>query len=173
MVDEETGFMRAQDGAKATIGGLISEKKIKYTKNEQVMAFLNVEDLVGNMEVIVFPKTYTKYGNLLAEDGKVFLTGRISGEEERDGKLICEEVVAFEDIPRELWIQFTTKEAYESMAAELDAILAPSEGKDRVGIFIKEPRMMKKLPPNQNVRADKELLDSLKARFGEENIKVM
>ena len=173
MVDEETGFMHAQDGAKATIGGLISEKKIKYTKNEQVMAFLNVEDLVGNIEVIVFPKTYTKYGNLLSEDAKVFLTGRISGEEERDGKLICEDVVAFEDIPRELWIQFATKEEYEKLAAELDAILAPSEGCDRVGIFIKEPRMMKKLPPNQNVRVEKGLLDTLKARFGEGNVKVM
>ncbi len=173
VVDEETGVMRAQDGAKATIGGLISEKKIKYTKNEQVMAFLNVEDLVGNIEVIVFPKTYTKYGNLLSEDGKVFLTGRISGEEDRDGKLICEDVVAFEDIPRELWIQFATKEEYERQAAELDAVLAPSEGRDRVGIFIKEPRMMKKLPPNQNVCADKALLDALKARFGEANVKVM
>ena len=173
MVDEETGFMRAQDGAKATIGGLISEKKIKYTKNEQVMAFLNVEDLVGNIEVIVFPKTYSKYGNLLSEDAKVFLTGRISGEEERDGKLICEDVTAFEDIPRELWIQFATKEEYERRAGELDAILAPSEGRDRVGIFIKEPRMMKKLPPNQNVRADKNLLDVLKDRFGEDNVKVM
>ena len=173
MVDEETGFMRAQDGAKATIGGLISEKKIKYTKNEQVMAFLNVEDLVGNIEVIVFPKTYSKYGNLLSEDAKVFLTGRISGEEERDGKLICEDVTAFEDIPRELWIQFASKEEYERRAGELDTILAPSEGRDRVGIFIKEPRMMKKLPPNQNVRADKNLLDALKDRFGEGNVKVM
>ena len=79
----------------------------------------------------------------------------------------------FDSIPRELWIQFTTKEEYESLADELDAILAPSEGKDRVGIFIKEPRMMKKLPPNQNVRADKKLLDALVARFGESNIKLM
>ena len=173
MVDEESGFMRAQDGAKVTIGGLIAEKKIKYTKNEQVMAFLNVEDLVGNIEVIVFPKTYAKYGNILAEDSKVFLTGRISGEEERDGKLICEEAMSFEDIPRELWIQFATKEEYERMATDLDAILAPSEGRDRVGIFIKEPRMMKKLPPNQNVRADKALLDALIERFGEGNVKVM
>ncbi len=173
MIDEETGYMRAQDGAKATIGGLISEKKIKYTKNEQVMAFLNVEDLVGNIEVIVFPKTYSKYGNLLNEDNKVLLTGRISGEEERDGKLICEDVTLFDDIPRELWIQFATKEEYEKMAAKLDAILAPSEGRDRVGIFIKEPRMMKKLPPNQNVRANKSLLDALKEQFGENNVKVM
>ena len=173
LIEEESGEMRAQDGAKAVIGGLISEKKIKYTKNEQVMAFLTVEDLVGSIEVIVFPKTYSKYGNLLNEDDKVLLSGRISGEEEKDGKLICEDVTAFSDIPRELWIQFTTKEEYEKLAGELDKILAPSEGKDRVGIFIKEPRMMKKLPPNQNVCADKNLLEALAARFGEGNVKLM
>ena len=173
LIEEESGEMRAQDGAKAVIGGLISEKKIKYTKNEQVMAFLTVEDLVGSIEVIVFPKTYSKYGNLLNEDDKVLLSGRISGEEEKDGKLICEDVTAFSDIPRELWIQFTTKEEYEKLAGELDKILAPSEGKDRVGIFIKEPRMMKKLPQNQNVCADKNLLEALAARFGEGNVKLM
>ena len=173
LVEEESGQMRAQDGAKAVIGGLISEKKIKYTKNEQVMAFLTVEDLVGSIEVIVFPKTYSKYGNLLNEDDKVLLSGRVSGEDEKDGKLICEEVTAFSDIPRELWIQFATKEEYDRLAGELDAILAPSEGKDRVGIFIKEPRMMKKLPPNQNVHANKNLMDALVERFGEGNVKLM
>ena len=173
MLDEETGAMRAQDGAKAVIGGLITERKIKYTKTEQVMAFLQVEDLVGNIEVIVFPKTYSKYGNLLAEDSKVLLKGRIAGEDERDGKLICEEVTAFDDVPRELWIQFATKEGFAEAEKELMGMMAASEGKDRVVIYIREPRMMKKLPPNQNVCADKELLEMLEARFGEGNIKLM
>ncbi len=173
MLDEEIGVMRAQDGAKAVIGGLITERKIKYTKNEQVMAFLQVEDLVGNIEVIVFPKTYSKYGNLLAEDNKVLLKGRIAGEDERDGKLICEEVTAFEDIPRELWIQFATKESFVEAEKELMEMMSASEGKDRVVIYVREPRMMKKLPPNQNVCANKALLEALEQRFGEGNIKLM
>ena len=158
---------------KTTIGGLITEKKIKYTKNEQVMAFLTLEDLVGTIEVIVFPKTYSKYGSLLAEDGKVFLSGRVAGEDERDGKLICEEVRAFSDVPRQLWIQFATKEEYETGAQDMMDLMAESEGKDSVIIYIKEPRMKKQLPPNQNVRADKMLLTSLEERFGAENVKLI
>lgn len=173
MLDDETQAMRVTDGMKTTIGGLITEKKIKYTKNEQVMAFLNLEDLVGNVEVIVFPKTYTKFGSLLAEDKKVFLTGRISGEDERDGKLICEDVLAFEDVPRQLWLQFATKEDYEKSVQDMMDIMASSEGKDVVIIYIKEPRMKKQLPANQNIKADKVLLASLEERFGAENVKLI
>lgn len=172
LLDEETGAMHVMDGVKTTIGGLVTEKKIKYTKNEQVMAFLTLEDLLGSIEVIVFPKTYSKYGNLLSEDSKVFLTGRVAGEDERDGKMICEDVVAFDDVPRKLWVQFATKEEYDASMQDMMDIMTHSEGKDSVIIYIREPRMKKQLPPNQNVRADKALLDALAQRFGAENIKL-
>ena len=173
LLDEETHSMHLTDGMRTTIGGIVTEKKIKYTKNEQVMAFLTLEDLLGSIEVIVFPKTYSKYGSLLFEDSKVFLSGRVSGEEERDGKLICEEVTAFEDVPRKLWIQFASKEEYESSVSDMHKIMQNSEGKDSVVIYIREPRMKKELPSNQNVSADKALLNALEERFGAENIKLI
>ncbi len=88
-LDEETNSVLLQDGATATIGGMIADKKIKYTKNDKIMAFLTLEDLVGSVEVIVFPNAYEKYSAQLMEDNKVFIEGRISVEEDRDGKLIC------------------------------------------------------------------------------------
>jgi len=97
MLDEETGAVVAEDQKTAIIGGMIMDKTIKYTKNDKVMAFLNIEDLVGTVEVVVFPRDYEKYAPLLVEDSKVFIKGRISVEEEKDGKLICEQIVAFED----------------------------------------------------------------------------
>ncbi len=172
LLDEETGTMHLTDGMMTTIGGLITEKKIKYTKKEQVMAFLTVEDLVGSIEVIVFPKAYSKYSSILAEDRKVFLRGRVSGEDERDGKLICEEVIAFEDVPQKLWIQFGTMEEYESASKDMMDILAPSEGKDSVILYIRDQRLKKILPSNQNVHADKMLIQALEQRFGAENIKL-
>ena len=96
-LDEETGAVRARDQATAVVGGMIAEKTVKYTKNDKVMAFLNLEDLVGNVEVVVFPKDYEKYGPMLTEDAKIFVKGRISVEEDKDGKLICEQIVSFED----------------------------------------------------------------------------
>lgn len=100
-LDEETGAVRVEDQATAVVGGMIAEKKIKYTKNDKVMAFLNLEDLVGNVEVVVFPRDYEKYGTLLQEDAKVFIKGRISVEEDKDGKLICEQIVNFAEAEKE------------------------------------------------------------------------
>ena len=97
MLDEETGVVTVPDQINVVIGGMIAEKTVKYTKNDKVMAFLNIEDLVGNVEVVVFPKDYEKYSALLMEDAKVFIKGRTSVEEEKDGKLICEQIVSFED----------------------------------------------------------------------------
>ncbi|MCM1569627.1 MAG: DNA polymerase III subunit alpha [Roseburia sp.] len=97
MLDEETGEPHVPDQISAVIGGMIVDKKIKYTKNDKVMAFLNLEDLVGNVEVVVFPGDYERYGNLLMEEAKVFIRGRASVEEDKDGKLICEKIVSFEE----------------------------------------------------------------------------
>ena len=77
------------------------------------MAFLQVEDLVGSVEVIVFPRDYERYGNAIMEDGKVFIKGRVSVEEDKDAKLICEQISTFEQMPKKLWIKFSTREAYE------------------------------------------------------------
>ncbi len=96
-LDEETGLVRVQDQASAVVGGMIADKTVKYTKNDKVMAFLSLEDLVGSVEIVVFPKDYEKYANLLQEDAKIFVKGRSSVEEDKDGKLICEQIVSFED----------------------------------------------------------------------------
>ncbi len=96
-LDEETGSARVEDQARVVVGGMIADRSIKYTKNDKVMAFLNLEDLVGNMEIVVFPKDYERYGSMLVEEARVFIKGRASMEEEKDGKLICEQVVSFQE----------------------------------------------------------------------------
>lgn len=171
MLDEETGSVLVTDNSKTIIGGIITDKKIKYTKNDEIMAFLTVEDLVGSVEVIVFPNAYQKYSNKLMEENKVFIEGRASVEEERDGKLICERVTAFDDIPGKVWIKFSNKDTYvEKEQALFDAIY-DSEGIDQVIIYIEETRQKKTLPPNRNIKADSAVLDRLRTLFGEENVK--
>ncbi len=173
MIDEETGAAVVKDNAAAVIGGMITDKKIKYTKHDKIMAFLQVEDLVGSLEVIVFPRDYEKYSTKLMEENKVFIRGRVSLEEDKDGKLICEKITCFDEIPKKLWIKFPSKQSYEEAEEELYSLLADSDGKDSVIIYIEEIRAMKKLPPNKNVNADKELLARLGGRFGEDNIKIV
>lgn len=173
ILDPDTNAIAAKDGAIVTIGGIIEEKKIKYTRNDQVMAFLQVEDLFGTIEVIVFPKTYQKYGSIINEDKKVLLKGRVSAEEDRDGKLICESITDFETLPREVWIQFANKDSYVTQEQELSALIRESDGKDRIVIFLKDTKQMKRLPANFNVDANKELIHMLEEKYGIENIKLM
>lgn len=179
LLDEESGAIKAADGSSVTIGGMIASKKIKYTKNDKVMAFLQVEDLVGSVEVIVFPKDYEKNSAKLVEDAKVFIRGRVSAEEEKDGKLVCEAITTFEEEEekmqsgKKLWIKFPDKETYQSREQELFHAIADSDGKNPVGIFIENPKAMKTLPSNRNVKADQELLEKLSGIFGMENVKIV
>ena len=172
-LDEETGQMNVKDQERAVIGGMISEKKIKYTKNDKVMAFLTLEDLVGSVEVVVFPKVYEQESAKLVEEGKVFIRGRVSLEEDRDGKLICESVEAFDEVRKTLWLRFPTKQAYETAEDGLLQLLSSSDGNDQVVIYVENPKAKKTLPPNRNVKADKALLERLSALYGEENVKVV
>lgn len=172
-LDEETGSALVTDGMKATVGGMIADKKIKYTKNDKVMAFLTLEDLVGSIEVVVFPRDYEKNSTKLIEDAKVFITGRVSAEEDKDAKLICEQITFFEDVPRKVWIKFPTKEAYEERQKELEELLWEHEGKDSVVIYIENIRAKKELPRNWNISATDEMLQKLSEHFGADNVRLV
>lgn len=172
-LDEETGMIHIPDGKEVTIGGMIADKKTKYTKNDKVMAFLTLEDLLGSIEVIVFPKDYERNAMNLNVDGKVFVTGRVQADDEKDGKLIASRIVKFEDMPKTMWLQFESKEAYEEKAASVDEILKESEGADSVAIYVKSTKQIKKLPPNCNVNADENLVEQLNSLLGEENVKLV
>ncbi|MCD8217752.1 MAG: DNA polymerase III subunit alpha [Clostridiales bacterium] len=173
LLDEETGEVRVRDGEQAMIGGMIAGKTIKYTKKNQTMAFLTIEDIYGTVEVIVFPQSYEKYNRMLNPDDKVFIRGRVSVEEDKNAKLICEQIYSFDDAKRELWIQFPTMEAYKSMEAEVFALLRQSDGQDQVAFYVANPRAVRKLGPNMGVSADRELISALGVKLGEKNVKVL
>ena len=172
-LDEETGHTKVHDGAKEIIGGMITEKTIKHTKTNQMMAFITIEDLLGTVEVVVFPRDYEKNRDYLEVDSKVFVRGRVSEEDDKPSKLICEKIFPFAGIPKELWIQFPDKETYEREVADLYQMLHESDGKDSVILYIKSIKAMKKLPPSRNVQADARLVASLQAKFGTGNVKVV
>ncbi len=171
--EEDTGLPRVEDGSRQVIGGMITEKTIKYTRNNKVMAFLTLEDLVGTVEVVVFPRDYEKNSHMIETDSKVFIQGRVSAEDDRPSKLICEKISSFDQIPRELWIQFAGKEEYENAVHHLYELLRQSDGNDQVVVYLRRERMMKRLPAARSVLIGKELLDSLTNQYGEDNVKVV
>ena len=173
MVDEETEKAGVQDGSRVIIGGMVAGKTVKTTRTNQLMAFITLEDLMGSVEVIVFPKDYEANRELFTEDAKLFIRGRVSVGDDPVGKLVCEQVVPFEDTPKELWVQFADKEAYRESEQKLLSQLKSSEGKDRVVIYLQKERAKKMLPPSWNVHVTDRLLQGLQHELGEKNVKVV
>ena len=172
-LDEETNKSRVRDGELVIIGGMITGKTIKYTKNNRVMAFLQLEDLVGTVEVIVFPNIYERNSGMLTEESKVFVSGHVNGEEDKASKLICDRIFSFDEGKRELWIQFPNQAACVEQEVELLALLHDSDGNDAVVLFAAAERSTKRLGAGRSVRAEGELLARLRARFGADNVKVV
>lgn len=199
LLDEESGEVKLKDNQNVTIGGMITEKTIKYTKNNKTMAFLSVEDLFGTVEVIVFPQDYERYHALLNEDEKVFIRGHASVEEDKNGKLICERMYSFDssdeemqrqfgarqqsgarrawsrpaEPKRELWLQFETKEAFLDREQELSDMLRDSDGNDAVVIYISSIKAMKRLPASQSIHVNEEIVNNLTNFLGKNNVKVV
>lgn len=172
-LDEETGVTKVRDGAKEIIGGMITSKTIKYTKKNQTMAFITIEDLMGTVEVVIFPRDYEKNQQYLQEDSKVFVKGRVSEEDDNASKLICEEIIPFERTRKELWLQYENKAAYLADETHLFAMLSDSEGDDEVVIYCKAERVVKRLPKNRNIKIEPGILSRLTNYFGESCAKVV
>ena len=172
-LDEETGHTKVHDGAKEIIGGMITEKTIKHTKTNQMMAFITVEDLLGTVEVVVFPRDYEKNRDYLEVDSKVFVRGRVSEEDDKPSKMICEKIIPFERTKKELWIQFPDKATFLDEEQIVYGYLADSDGNDEVVIYCAKERAVKKLPKNRNIGINEQILSRLMNHFGEKRVKVV
>ena len=172
IVDED-GHTVVEDNSIVVVGGMITAKKVKTTRTSQLMAFVSLEDMVGTVEALVFPKIYEKNKQYLTEDSKVFLRGRASIGDDPVGKLVCEEVIPFSAIPNELWLQFEDQEFYERTVDSVMAVLRESEGKDRVVMYLKKERKLRRLSSSWAIDAQGRLLEELYTLLGEKNVKVV
>lgn len=164
---------RVRDNENAVIGGMIVDKVVKTTRTNSVMAFVTLEDLRGTVEVIVFPKDYERYRSILEEDRKVFIKGRVTVEEDKPAKMICQKIVPFDDVPKQLWIQCRTRQEYREKEGQLFEILSQFDGQDTVIIYLSEDRAKKQLPNSRMTYACTELLQKLYDCFGRDNVKVV
>ncbi len=171
--DEETGKARVYDGQTVIVGGMITGKTIKTTKHNQLMAFITLEDLVGSVEIIVFPRDYEKNREFLNEEEKIYVRGRVSLSEDAQGRLICERVVAFSQIPNEIWIRFKDKDEFTQNESRVYSAIENSDGHDRIVIFCQAQKAIKRLPAIYNVSGDVQLIEHLEAEFGAQNIKIV
>ena len=172
-LDKETGAAKVHDGAKEIIGGIIATLAIKYTKTNKTMAILTLEDLLGTVEVVVFPRDYEKYKEYLQEENKVFIRGRVSEEDDAPSKLICESVVPFSQTRKELWLQYADKDTFLAQEQMLYDLIGNSDGRDEVVIYCKKERVVKRLGRNRNVQVETGLLSRLRNYLGDSCVKVI
>lgn len=170
--DDELGAPRVNDGQVVIVGGMITSKTVKTTKHNQMMAFITLEDLLGTVEIIVFPKDYEKYRSLLNEDAKIYVRGHVSASEDQQAKLICEKIIAFSAIPREVWIRFDDKNQFEQMEQRLYDCIEDEDGDDYIVVFCQKEKMIRRLPIIYNIQVNHEIIGRLSREFGAENIKI-
>ena len=164
---------KVKDNETVVVGGMIVDKVVKTTRTNSLMAFITLEDLMGTVEIIVFPKDYEKYRSLLETDRKVFVKGRITVEEDKPAKMICQKIVPFDEVPQQLWLQFTNREAYRNIEESLFALLGKYDGQDTVIIYLSQERAKKQLPNSRMTKVCPELLEKLYEDMGRENVKVV
>jgi len=173
--DEESGtpgMPKVYDGENVIIGGMITNKSVKTTKKNTIMAFITIEDLYGSVEVVVFPDRYESKKELLSIDSKVFVKGRASVEEDRGGKVICQDIIPFGKIPCELWIRFKNKEEFAEKESMLYKSIMPFDGTDTVCIYLAEEKQVKKLPKSRSTDARRIVKERVLKEFGENSVAI-
>ncbi len=157
--------------SEATIAGIITRVSQTYTKKDsKPMAFITVEDLTGSINVVVFPKNYASCRQILAEDEKIVVKGKVSVEDGKDAGLMAEKITSFNDIPQNVWIRFADMEEYENLHAQIEATLDEMPGKDSVIFYITSEK--KKAVKLNRVSCNADNLERLYRMMGKDNIAV-
>jgi len=169
-VSEEEMFQpKLQDNQEVVIAGVIATKKIKFTKNNNIMAFVTIEDLYGTVEVIVFPTVYEKYSSIIKEDNPVVVRGKVSLKEEEEPKILCDEIKPLSQaIVKKLYLNLQDSTKIEIVKQ----ILRKNPGNMPVVLKLNSKKL---LAANRDlwVNGSKELIKELHAVLGEENVKVV
>ncbi len=169
---EEEEEPKVKDKSKVTVGGIVSAITKKFTKSGQQMAFVTLEDLVGTVEIIVFPRQFDRNRASIVEGRKLFITGEANIEENAAGKVIANSITEFEQMPSELWIAFKDKETYISAESELLKLLLQHKGYDKVMIALAKERQRKALPVEYRVDANEQFIEELKGLYGKDFVKL-
>ncbi|MBF1013953.1 MAG: DNA polymerase III subunit alpha [Lachnospiraceae bacterium] len=171
--DEEEGMVNVAPGKDYILGGIASVVNIKLTRNNQRMAFITLEDLVGSVEVIVFPRDFEKYRELIEEGRKYIISGKASLEENDAAKLIAGKIIPFEEVPREVWLQFENKAELEKVEDELNKIFEGNKGNARVMLYCREERQVKRVNTVRGISYAEAVIDELKHKLGCDNVKIV
>ena len=171
--DEEEGRVNVGATGNYVLGGIATGVNVKLTRNNQRMAFITLEDLVGNIEVIVFPRDFEKFKNIIEEGRKYIISGKASLEENTDAKLIAGKIIPFEEVPREVWLQFENKTKLEEIESKLNEIFLNNKGNAKVMLYCREEKQVKQVNVVKGISYAEPVIAILRAELGDDNVKVV
>ena len=172
-ITDEEGNTIAKDNTTTIVGGMIDTITLKTTRTGKTMAFITLEDLYGVMEILIFPNVLERYRYMLKENEKIFVKGKVSIGDDEQGKLICDQIISFDKVPRELWIQFKDKNEYMLKENEILEFIRNSDGNDTLIIYCKAEKAKKVFPRNMRINADADMINQLSGKYGADNVKVV
>lgn len=171
---------RLGDGSKVIVGGIIIKKQNKITKNNNMMAFITLEDLYGTIEGIVFPGVYDDCKDILYEDNIVLAGGTIDASEEETPKLICNKIAELKKEsalnPEErssytLYLKVKNANHYKKIKKNIFENILRYAGNDRVIIYSEQEKAALTLSGKNRVNScSEELIKNLKILLGKNNI---
>lgn len=127
-----------EDKAPVKFGGMITEVKVFYTKKTgDAMAFVTLEDFIGRVSCVIFPKAYQKYKDLIVEDNKVIVNGKININDDEAG-IIINDMRLLSDLPLKVFLKFKDRKEYERKKDKLG--FEQQTGKDKVILFFDDEK---------------------------------
>ena len=162
-----------KDGDRVAIGGIISDFNRKITRNNDMMAFIKLEDLTGVIECIVFPKAYEKLSSLIDADSLIVIKGRLVMNEDEDPKIICEQIIPLEKVDSsKLYIMVEDEKIARNIIKDLKTIMFRFKGNTPVYLFAAKERTSFRLSRDAWVDLDTEIVGILREKFGEDRVKI-
>ena len=182
---EETGAAAAAgngpvlfDGMRATMAGIINSKKTLVTRSNKMMAFVDMEDLYGNVEVVVFPNVYERCSQLIQEDSLIVVKGTINFKEGELPKLLANEVLDLRENSRgarmaaQNVVKIRIPDHMEKGLEQIREILAQYKGSTPVIIYLGKTGKAMKTKPDLWVDANETFCESVSELIGAENLKI-
>ena len=179
IISEES--VKYKDNDKVMILGLAGSIKKKITKNDSTMAFINLEDTTGSVEVIVFPKTLMAYPAMIFEGNVMLIHGRVSMREDEDTKIVCEaiEPCPSEDIVSQppkperkkakgLFLRFDTASSPQIVLCT--RLLTIFDGTVPLFYYFTDKKEYRRNPIGQAIDVNPVLLRELRKILGENNV---
>lgn len=158
----------AYDGQSVRMAGMLVGIRTKVTKSGQQMAFVQVEDMTGVFEAIVFPTAYARIGRTLVKDMPVVLEGRLSVREDEAPRLIVEAVTPLTQGREErLYLQLSSQASF----APVQQLLLRSPGELPVYVHMQDTKKTYRVPDTMRVDGSETLLSNLRSMLGAGNVK--